>query len=83
MLAKPTFISALAAIAVLSYLASTAIYQNRKAKWAREVALPQIQDLLLRISIPPHFVSLWMPKSTSPRILSCLTSSLIFRDYSP
>jgi eukaryotic-like serine/threonine-protein kinase len=35
-------------IGVLMYLAAGAIYQNRKAQWAREIALPKAQQLISR-----------------------------------
>jgi serine/threonine protein kinase/formylglycine-generating enzyme required for sulfatase activity/dienelactone hydrolase len=47
LLAKPALvIPGLVVIVVLGYLASTAIYQNRKVRWASQVALPEIKRLI-------------------------------------
>jgi formylglycine-generating enzyme required for sulfatase activity/dienelactone hydrolase/predicted Ser/Thr protein kinase len=35
-------------IVALAYLAASAIHQNRKARWAREVALPKAQQLIAK-----------------------------------
>jgi formylglycine-generating enzyme required for sulfatase activity/tRNA A-37 threonylcarbamoyl transferase component Bud32/dienelactone hydrolase len=46
-LSRPIFaILALIVIIGLGYLAGTAIYHNRRARWAREIALPEIESLI-------------------------------------
>jgi formylglycine-generating enzyme required for sulfatase activity/dienelactone hydrolase len=48
-LGKPVFVVlALLVIIALGYLAATTIQQNRKTRWAREVALPKIEKLLAK-----------------------------------
>jgi formylglycine-generating enzyme required for sulfatase activity/tRNA A-37 threonylcarbamoyl transferase component Bud32/dienelactone hydrolase len=45
--AKPALIiPGLVVIAVLGYMASTAIYQNREVRWAHQVAVPEIERLV-------------------------------------
>lgn len=48
-LGKPALvIPVLALLLGLGYVAFTAIYQNRKARWAREVALPEVERAIAR-----------------------------------
>jgi formylglycine-generating enzyme required for sulfatase activity/dienelactone hydrolase len=55
-LGRPTFvILALIVMIGLGYLAETAIYQNRRARWARETALPEIERLTSKDDWPSAY----------------------------
>ena len=55
-LGRPIFaIPALIIIIGLSYLAGTAIYHNRRARWAREIALPEIESLISKDDWPSAY----------------------------
>jgi serine/threonine protein kinase/formylglycine-generating enzyme required for sulfatase activity/dienelactone hydrolase len=55
-LSRPIFaLLALMVIMGLGYLAGTAIYHNRRARWAREIALPEIESLTSKDNWPSAY----------------------------